>query len=57
MTIAAGGRRDLAFSPQCRTSPATPRFDDAEMLEALCDVFDVEPGELLEREAKRRRRG
>jgi DNA-binding Xre family transcriptional regulator len=26
------------------------------LLEALCDVLEVEPGELLEREAKRRKR-
>lgn len=29
---------------------------DAGMLEALCDVFDVEPGELLERDTKRKAR-
>lgn len=28
---------------------------DAGMLEALCDIFEIEPGELLEREGKRRR--
>ncbi len=27
----------------------------ADLLEALCDVLDVEPGELLEREGKRGR--
>ena len=30
-------------------------FISSELLEALCDVLDVEPGELLERETKRRR--
>lgn len=31
-----------------------PRLLDAELLEALCDVFDVGPGELLERERPHR---
>jgi DNA-binding Xre family transcriptional regulator len=31
------------------------RFIDSDLLEALCDVLDVEPGELLEREGKKRR--
>jgi DNA-binding Xre family transcriptional regulator len=26
------------------------RYLDSDLLDALCDVFDVEPGELLERE-------
>jgi DNA-binding Xre family transcriptional regulator len=30
---------------------------DAELLEALCDVLAVEPGELLERDSDNRRRG
>jgi DNA-binding Xre family transcriptional regulator len=29
---------------------------DAELLEALCDVLSVEPGELLERDSAKRRR-
>jgi DNA-binding Xre family transcriptional regulator len=28
---------------------------DGELLEALCDVLNVEPGDLLERESKKRR--
>jgi DNA-binding Xre family transcriptional regulator len=31
------------------------KFIDSDLLEALCDVLDVEPGDLLERESKRRR--
>lgn len=30
------------------------RFD-ADLLEALCEIFDVEPGELIERDKHRRR--
>jgi DNA-binding Xre family transcriptional regulator len=30
---------------------------DADVLEALCDIFKVEPGELLERDGKKRGRG
>ena len=30
------------------------RLLDADLLDALCDVFDVGPGELLEREGTRR---
>ena len=33
------------------------RYLDAELLEALCDVLDVGPGELLERDKARRGRG
>jgi DNA-binding Xre family transcriptional regulator len=29
---------------------------DAELMEALCDVLDVEPGQLLERDKKRGRK-
>ena len=29
---------------------------DAEMLETLCEVLEVEPGELLERDAPKKRR-
>lgn len=32
------------------------KYLDSELLEALCDVLDVEPGDLLEREGKRRGR-
>jgi DNA-binding Xre family transcriptional regulator len=32
------------------------RYLDAELLDALCDVLDVDPGELLEREPARRSR-
>ncbi len=32
------------------------RLLDTELLEALCDVLDVEPGELLERERGKRRK-
>jgi DNA-binding Xre family transcriptional regulator len=30
---------------------------DAEVLEAMCDVLNVEPGELLEREPRKRGKG
>jgi DNA-binding Xre family transcriptional regulator len=33
------------------------RYLDAELLETLCDVLGVEPGELLEREGRKARRG
>lgn len=32
------------------------KYFDSELLEALCDVLDVEPGDLFEREEKRRGR-
>ena len=31
------------------------RYLDSELLDALCDVLDVHPGELLERESRRKR--
>jgi DNA-binding Xre family transcriptional regulator len=35
-------------------SDGRARYLDAELLDALCDVLDVDPGELLEREPARR---
>ena len=32
------------------------RYLDSQLLEALCDVLDVEPGELLERDPRRQRK-
>jgi DNA-binding Xre family transcriptional regulator len=55
---ASGGRISMSTAYRLKDSRGRLETYAAEMLEALCDVFDVTPGELLEREpAKKRGRG
>ena len=49
------GRISLSTAYRLNRSRGHGHAFDSALLEALCDVLDVEPGELLEREAKRRR--
>jgi DNA-binding Xre family transcriptional regulator len=53
----SGGR--ISMSTAYRLARLNGRLHNfnAGMLEALCDVLGVEPGDLLEREKKSRRRG
>jgi DNA-binding Xre family transcriptional regulator len=51
---ASGGRISLSTAYRLKKSEGKLKFLDADLLEALCDVFGVEPGELLEREKKRK---
>ncbi len=53
----SGGRISLSTAYRLKKSKGNLKFLDVGLLEALCDVFDVEPGELLEREKSKRRRG
>ena len=50
------GRISLSTAYRLTRMKGRVQTFDADLLEALCDVFSVEPGELLERE-KRRGRG
>jgi DNA-binding Xre family transcriptional regulator len=52
---ASGGRISLSTIYRLTRQRGQVATFDAELLEALCDVLDCEPGELLEREPKRRK--
>ena len=53
---ASAGRVSLSTAYRLTRNKGKVRYLDAELLETLCDVFDVEPGELLEREKPARKR-
>jgi len=46
---AAGGRIDMSQAYRLVRRRGRVRYLDTELLDTLCDVLDVEPGELLER--------
>lgn len=52
----SGGRIDQSSLYRLARKRGVVRYIDADLLEALCDVLDVEPGQLLEREAAKRSR-
>jgi DNA-binding Xre family transcriptional regulator len=52
----AGGRIGTASLYRLVQRKGKVRYLDAELLETLCDVLGVEPGELLERESRKERR-
>lgn len=49
------GRISLSTAYRLVRQRGAVKMFDAGLLEALCDVLDVEPGDLLEREGKRRK--
>lgn len=49
---ASGGRISMSAAYRLTRAKGRVQFFDADLLEALCDVLHVEPGELLEREHK-----
>lgn len=49
----SGGRISLSTAYRLKKSKGNLKFLDVDLLEALCDVFDAEPGDILEREKKR----
>jgi DNA-binding Xre family transcriptional regulator len=51
----SGGRVSLSTAYRLNRSRGKVATFDGELLEALCDVFGVGPGEVLEREKKRSR--
>lgn len=53
----SGGRISLSTIYRLTRNGGHVANFDAEMLEALCDVFGVGPGKILEREPKTRGRG
>lgn len=55
LSKASGGRISLSAAYRLNRSRGRIRFFDAELLEALCDVLHVEPGELLERDKAKRK--
>ena len=52
----SGGRISLSAAYRYTRLKGRVKSFDAEILEILCDVLGVEPGELLEREGPKRRR-
>lgn len=52
---ASAGRIDQSTLYRLQRKRGRVEFFSAELLEALCDVLHVSPGELLERDGKRRR--
>jgi len=52
---ASGGRIPMTSAYRLVESKGRPGRIDLDTLQALCDVFDCDPGELLERESKRRK--
>lgn len=53
----SNGRLQASTLYRLARSRGKVRLIDADLLEALCDVLRVEPGELLERETRRKRGG
>ena len=52
----SGGRISLSAAYRYVRMRGRVKSFDAEVLEALCDVLGVEPGDLLEREKRRSRK-
>jgi DNA-binding Xre family transcriptional regulator len=52
----SGGRISLSAAYRYSRLKGRVKSFDGDLLEALCDVLGVEPGELLERDGKRKRR-
>jgi DNA-binding Xre family transcriptional regulator len=53
VAVLSGGRINRATLYRIVRAKGRIRLLDTDLLEALCDVLDLEPGELLEREKKR----
>ena len=53
---AAGGRIDMSQAYRLVRCRGRVRYLDTKLLDALCDVLGVEPGELLERAPTTKRR-
>lgn len=52
----SGGRISMSTAYRLAKLKGKVQNFDADMLEALCDVLGVEPGELFEREPAKRKR-
>jgi DNA-binding Xre family transcriptional regulator len=52
--LQSGGRINRATLYRIVRARGRIRLLDTDLLEALCDVLDVEPGELLERDKKKK---
>lgn len=49
-------RISLSSAYRIKKEDGRLKFFEADLLEALCDILDTTPGELLERETPKRRR-
>lgn len=52
---ASGGRLDVSTLYRLVRKDGRVKYFAADMMEALCDVLNVSPGDLLERDHKRKR--
>lgn len=57
LAMKSGSRISLSAAHRLARAQGRVKLFSADLLEALCDVLEVDPGELLEREAPKRRRG
>lgn len=55
MSKESAGRISMSTAYRLKREKGKLQTFNAEMLDALCDIFDVGPGELLEREKGKRR--
>jgi DNA-binding Xre family transcriptional regulator len=55
LAMKSGSRISLSAAHRLARAEGRVKLFSAELLEALCDVLEVEPGELLEREATKSR--
>lgn len=55
LSVASGGRISMSTAYRLNRNQGRVKTFDGELLETLCDVLKVEPGELLEREHQKRR--
>lgn len=53
LSKSSGGRISMSTAYRLNRNGGRAHTFDAELLEALCDAFGVEPGELLERNSGR----
>ncbi len=56
LAAASKGRIDMSTLYRLTRAKGHVRYLDSQLLDALCDTLDVEPGELLERKASRKGR-
>jgi DNA-binding Xre family transcriptional regulator len=57
LALKSDGRISLSAAHRLARVNGRVKLINASLLDALCDAFDVDPNELLERETKKRRKG
>lgn len=57
LSLESKGRISMSTAYRLNRNKGRVKTFDGELLDTLCEVLNVEPGELLEREKSKRRRG